>query len=352
VTWNSWIVSIEIVRKCLFNTRLLFLFPLVLLRNSKVLFARAGDPLIECFGHANLGWLSTNNPACLQWVSSNICNFFSPPLTDYFILWCSSLFCWCSGMRPSDLLCVACEFRVVINEQSDTTTGRKFQNLQFFCLLSPILQKWTSAVWSRVFPAKVDFSRLKSIFCATLFVTPKSHTGLFSPFWLRKNPTSACVEPTQAVYLAFSGCVGWSGKNEGKRGLLGKFRIDSGVLRVARGGSGAKAPPLAARPPFHAFDVQLWFVGAQVCEPLIDCGWHVNFGWLSMNNPTWLQNVNSNTCKFQYLQKRIASLTSHFVTLSCNSCLPALRYATHWFIVCGMWISGAYQRTIWHDYRT
>jgi len=29
---------------------------------------------------------------------------------------------------------------------------------------------------------------------------------------------------------------------------LGKFRTNSGVLRVARGGSGAKAPPLAARP--------------------------------------------------------------------------------------------------------
>jgi len=30
--------------------------------------------------------------------------------------------------------------------------------------------------------------------------------------------------------------------------FLDKFRINSGVLRVARGGSGAKAPPLAARP--------------------------------------------------------------------------------------------------------
>ena len=30
--------------------------------------------------------------------------------------------------------------------------------------------------------------------------------------------------------------------------FLEKFRINSGVLRVARGGSGAKVPPLAARP--------------------------------------------------------------------------------------------------------
>jgi len=32
-----------------------------------------------------------------------------------------------------------------------------------------------------------------------------------------------------------------------KEEFLNKFRIDSGVLRVARGGSRAKAPPLAAR---------------------------------------------------------------------------------------------------------
>jgi len=30
--------------------------------------------------------------------------------------------------------------------------------------------------------------------------------------------------------------------------VLDKFRVDSGVLRVARGGCGAKAPPLAVRP--------------------------------------------------------------------------------------------------------
>jgi len=42
LTWNSWIVSIEIERQCLFNTRFSsFNFHLYLLRNSKVLFARA-----------------------------------------------------------------------------------------------------------------------------------------------------------------------------------------------------------------------------------------------------------------------------------------------------------------------
>jgi len=37
-----------------------------------------------------------------------------------------------SGMRPTDWLCLACEFRVAINEQSDITTDCKFQCLQFF----------------------------------------------------------------------------------------------------------------------------------------------------------------------------------------------------------------------------
>ena len=69
---------------------------------------------------------------------------------------------------------------------------------------------------------------------------------------------------------------------------------------------------------FHAFDVQLLLVGAQVCDPLINYVWHVNFGWLSTNNPTWLQYVSSNICKYCCL------LTSHFVPLSCNSCLSVL----------------------------
>jgi len=38
-------------------------------------------------------------------------------------------------------------------------------------------------------------------------------------------------------------------KKRKKKEVFGKFRMYSGVLRVAGGGSGAKAPPLAARPP-------------------------------------------------------------------------------------------------------
>ena len=34
-----------------------------------------------------------------------------------------------------------------------------------------------------------------------------------------------------------------------------------------------------------------------------------------------------------------------------HSCFTYLRYATHWLIVFGMWISGGYQRIIRHDYR-
>ena len=34
-------------------------------------------------------------------------------------------------MRPTDFLCLACEFRVVINEQSDITTASKLQSSQF-----------------------------------------------------------------------------------------------------------------------------------------------------------------------------------------------------------------------------
>jgi len=66
----------QIGRKCLFNARFCsFYFHLYLLRNSKVLFARAQrrevcDPLIYCVWHVNFGWLWTNNPTWLQGVSS------------------------------------------------------------------------------------------------------------------------------------------------------------------------------------------------------------------------------------------------------------------------------------------
>ena len=39
------------------------------------------------------------------------------------------------SMRPTDLLCLACGFRVAMNEQSDMTTDRKFQYLQKKCVL-------------------------------------------------------------------------------------------------------------------------------------------------------------------------------------------------------------------------
>ena len=125
VTWNSWIVSIEIVRKCLFNTRFLsFYFHLCLLRNSKVLFARAQrrevcDPLIYCVWHVNFGWLSTNNPTWLQGVSSNI---FKKIVSSHFsfcgfvvqLLFARAQVC---EVCDSLIYCVlACDFWVAINE--------------------------------------------------------------------------------------------------------------------------------------------------------------------------------------------------------------------------------------------
>ena len=56
MAWNSWVVSLEIVGKCLFNKRFSsFYFHLCLLRNSKVLFARAQLCVMsargECFDY-------------------------------------------------------------------------------------------------------------------------------------------------------------------------------------------------------------------------------------------------------------------------------------------------------------
>jgi len=145
----------------------------------------------------------------------------------------------------------------------------------------------------------------------------------------------------------------------------------------------------------------------EVCHPLISCVLHVNFGWLSTNNPTWLQFVSSNICNFfdllslpisclwcaTLLCRCSARRNSHFHFLdtnslilivfwcalcwyflrfrrwenlkinvifvcthmrtpphSCFTYLSAARYATHWFLVFGMWISGGYQRIIRHDH--
>ena len=55
----------------------------------------------------------------------------------------------------------------------------------------------------------------------------------------------------------------------------------------------------STRPQWSIYCACLY--GAQrreVCDPLISCVWHVNFGWLSTNNPTSLQEVSSNICNF------------------------------------------------------
>ena len=201
VTWNLWIVSIEIVRKCLFNTCFSsFYFHLYLLRNSKVLFAGAQvcEPLIDCVWHVNFGWLSTNNPKWLQYVSSNICkkiasshfsfcgfvvqllfagaqhrevcdpliscvwhvNFgwlssnnptwlqrVSSIICNFFDSFCYSFHSFhvqlflvgtqvCEVCEPLMYCVLACSFRVAINGLSDMTTVCKFQYFQKKCLLS------------------------------------------------------------------------------------------------------------------------------------------------------------------------------------------------------------------------
>jgi len=131
VTWNWWIVSIEIDRKCLFNTRLSsFYFHLYLLRNSKVLFARAQvlERWLTC-----VRWHVTWNSWIVAIEIERKCLFNTRCFPLFIPLVLSekfkSLVCPRSGMRPTDFLCLACAFRVAINEHSGMTTGRKFQHL-------------------------------------------------------------------------------------------------------------------------------------------------------------------------------------------------------------------------------
>jgi len=203
------------------------------------------DPLIDCVWHVNFGWLSTNNPIWLQGVSSNICKQ-SPPLTTHCMPFDVQLFCcrW-SGMRPTNWLFWACKFLVAINEQSDMSTACKFQYLNFFA---------SSHYSFHFFDVQVFF--VVPQVCDTLiYCVWHVNFGWLStdnPTWLQDVSSNICNS------LASSH---WA---------------------------------------FHVFDVQVFFVVPQLCEvcdPLIDCVWHVNFGWLSTNNLTWLQGVSSNICK-------------------------------------------------------
>jgi len=103
---------------------------------------------------------------------------------------------------------------------------------------------------------KIQSAELKKIL--TLFFAPKSDSGDFLPFWVQPSELafltfefSLC---THTACVAYTGCVAYTV-------FLGKFRINSGVLRVARGGSGAKAPPLAAPPKLAGrVAVSSWFI--------------------------------------------------------------------------------------------
>jgi len=72
-----------------------------------------------------------------------------------------------------------------------------------------------------------------------------------------------------------------------KKGVfLGKFCINSGVLRVARGGSGAKAPPLAVHPKPAGWGGSFWMVyrnnpgrlGAGFISVCFETRWLGHFG--------------------------------------------------------------------------
>jgi len=197
--------------------------------------AQVCDPLIDCVWHVNFGWLSMNTPAWLQEVSSNICIDLAYSHYPFHVFDVQLCFCRCSGMRPTNLLCLACEFWVAINEQSDMTTECKLQYLQFFA---------------------------------------------------------------------------------------------------------------SCHYPFHVFDVKVFSVVPQVLETWLTC-----FHWHMARN-TWIVSIEIvRKCLFN------TRVFSYYFHLCCweiqKSCLPALsaaRYATHWFIVFGMWLSGGCERTIRHVY--
>ena len=89
------------------HTLLLFLFHLCLLRNSKVLFARAQrrevcDPLIYCVWHVNFGWLWTNNPTWLQGVSSIFAIFLT---SSHYWFHVFDVQLWFVGAQVSHWLC-------------------------------------------------------------------------------------------------------------------------------------------------------------------------------------------------------------------------------------------------------
>ena len=103
--------------------------------------AQVCDPLIDCFWACKFRWLSMNTPAWLQDVSFNICIDSASSHYSLYDFDVQLFFCRCSGMRPTDWLCVACWFRVAMNEQSGMTTGREFQYLRWVGLLS-LLISW------------------------------------------------------------------------------------------------------------------------------------------------------------------------------------------------------------------
>ena len=88
VTWNSWIISIEIARKCLFNKRFSsFLFPLVLAEKFKSLVCPRSARESDHFQHSAT---NTNvRPCCIMacgWFFRRTCFNYIPTLVHPLVL--------------------------------------------------------------------------------------------------------------------------------------------------------------------------------------------------------------------------------------------------------------------------
>ena len=117
------------------------------------------------------------------------------------------------GMRCTNWLCLACEFRVAINQQFDMTTACKFQYLQFFCLLSvPISCIWfvtlllsvlSAGKWS--FSAQANKHWRWSVLYYGMWVVLSTHVLQFYPD--SRPSTSAATAWVSSESISFNLCI-------------------------------------------------------------------------------------------------------------------------------------------------
>jgi len=155
------------------------------------------------------------------------------------------------------------------------------------------------------FPQKFGLSRLNPIFFRKFELSQLNPIFFQNPGWAgltRRFPTAqncskipkqpffqVWVELAQLGFLTSGLSMAWTGlawtgpvhwlnsKNVKKSGFWGTVHMVSGWLRVARGGSGAKAPPLAARPKVRVS------TGERVSSEKL-AGWGGSFLMVDRNN--------------------------------------------------------------------